>query len=259
MKSKILFSFLGISVLFVLIVVWANGVNADNQSDDDPVIILKVSSDKQSYIQGEIVKINFEIFNETDKAIYASDVSNGYLNVWIAFNGQKFHRYNNTSWGRSEGGGKRIKPGESFKSQATVMWNSKPQIPPSIDGNISTDYAFPEAGVYLVKAVLFVPSDTLPTTLTNIESEPIQIVVNKSVGDDLAVWNKIKDSDDIANFMHRGSFFGADSEKNLKIFKEIETIVQNYPNSLLVSQLKPNLEKFYTNEKLRKLYLEKRK
>lgn len=258
MKSKILFSFLGVVVLFVLIMAWNTAsVNADKNSENDSVISLNVSSDKQSYIQGEIVTLTFEAINETDKAVSVSDVSDGYLNVWIAVSGQKFYRYNNTSWGRSESGGKIVQPGQSYKSQATVMWNSKPQIPPSVDGNILTDYAFPEPGVYLVKAVLSIPSNT-SETLTKIESKPIQITINKPVGEDSEVWNKIKDNGDIANFMHRGSFFGADSEENLKIFKEMETIVENYPNSLLANQLKPHLEKFHTNENLRKLYLEKR-
>lgn len=238
--------------------VWVTNVNALKTAVYDSYLTLKVSSDKQSHNLGEIVNLTFEATNETDKAVNIYDVSSGYLNVWIAFSGQKFHRYNNTSWGRSEGGGKIVQPGQSYKSQTTVMWNNKPQIPSSVDGNILTDYAFSEAGVYSVKAIVSIPSDT-SETLTKIESAPIEIVINKPVGDDLIVWNKIKDSRDIANFMHRGSFFGADSEVNSKIFKEIETIVQNYSNRLLVKQLKPNLEKFYANEKLRKLYLEKRK
>lgn len=266
MKIKFLFSFLSVAVVFALILIWAKGGNAHKQSENNLLIILKISSGKQSYIQGEAVNLTFEAMNETDKAFNFYDVSSGYLKVQIAYDGKRFNQYKNSSWGRNESGGKRVKPGESFKSQAEVMWNSNPigrfsnveSIVNSEEGAILSDYAFPEAGVYQVKAIMSI-SDDASETLTKIESVPIQIVVNKPLGDDLEVWNRIKDSREIANFMHRGSFIGVDSENNSKIFKEIETIVESYPNSLLVAQLKPNLEKFYKNEKLRKLYLEKRK
>lgn len=271
MKSKTLFGFLCVSLFFILIVVWTKAVNADKQSTDDTVITLKVSSDKQSYIQGEAVNLTFEAINKTDKSVDIYDVSSGFLNVKIAFNGERFNQYKNTSWGTSETGGKRIKPGESYKSQAKVLWNSNPvgtfsnveSIVNSEKGAILSDYAFPEAGIYLIKAVLSVPSNTLPTTLTKIESEPIQITVNKPVGDDLEVWNKIKDNKEIANFMHRGSFLGwksfliEDDKELSEILKEIEEIVQSYPNSLLVGQLKPNLEKFRANEEKKKANMRK--
>ena len=196
MKNKILYSFVGVLVAFALITIWSQGVNAFKQLKNDLPLRLEVSSEKQTYVTGEMVKLNFELTNEGDKAIrlpYRPDVSTGYLDVWIAFDGQEFNRYNNTTWGRMERSGPTLQPGQSFKSQAAVLWNSKPDIshlrPDVAKGKIMTDYAFPKAGVYLVKAIASIPDANSDAILAKIESEPIQIVVNEPVGDDLKVWN----------------------------------------------------------------------
>ena len=269
MKGKLLLCFLGVSVISVLIAVWVISVSADKKMESGSGIILKVSSDKQTYVQGEIVKLTFEATNKTDKPVFLSDVSNGYLKVWIAYKGERFNQYKNSGWGRLESG-KYVKPGESYTSQATVLWNVNPigsyanvdSIVHSEEGAILSDYAFPTVGVYLVKALLYVPSDTLPTKLTMVESKPIEIIVNAPSGDNLQIWNKIKDSREVANFMHRGGFFGfgdeVSVEKNKKTLKEIETLVQSYPNGILAEQLKAQIERFNANENLRKLYLEKK-
>jgi len=265
MKNKILFSCLGTLVIATLITVWVRGVDAINQSETDSALTLKVSSDKQTYVLGEAVKLNFEVLNETDKAIalpYSPDVSTGYLNVWIASSNQEFKQYSNTSWGRKEYSGPTLQPEQSFKSQATILWNNKPEtshLNPdaakrAAEGRIMADYAFPTAGVYLIKAVLWFPEIKL-----KVESKPIQIVVNEPVGDELEVWNKIKDNGKIAYFIQKGDFPTAKDEERGKLLKEVEQIVQIYPNSFLVSQINQSLEKFRVNEERRKKFMEKLK
>lgn len=100
MKNRILFGFVGVLVGFALIVIWSQGVNAFKQLKNDLPLRLEVNSEKQTYITGEMVKLNFELTNEGSKAIrlpYRPDVSTGYLDVWIASDGREFNRYNNTT------------------------------------------------------------------------------------------------------------------------------------------------------------------
>lgn len=266
MRNKIFFIFLGASMAITLIVFWVKNVTAIKQSENGSTLTLKIGSDKQTYVQGEFVKLNFEVLNETDKPIplaYSPDVSTGYLHVWIAFDGQRYNRYNNTSWGRMESGGRTIQPGQTFKSDATVLWNSKPDtsrlnidsITNSNEGAILNYYAFPDVGNYFIKAILTMPDGTR----TKIESQPIQIVINEPMGDDLKVWNSIKDNGEIAYFIQQSDFLTAEDDERQKLTKEIEQIAAGYPNSILGGQLNQSLEKFKANEVRRKEMLEKAK
>ncbi|MGI8788055.1 MAG: hypothetical protein ACR2HG_09875 [Pyrinomonadaceae bacterium] len=265
MKNKIMISSLGVLIAVALIGIWVSGVNAIKQSENSPTLTLKVSSEKQIYIPGEVAKLNFELVNDGNEPVklpFRPDISTGYLSVWIAFSGQRFNRYNNTSWGKMEYNGPTLQPGQSFKSQADILYNSKPDISrlnvdtikDSPEGAILSDYAFPEAGVYLVKAVLSFSDIKL-----KVESEPIQIVVNKPIGEDLKVWNQIKDNGDIAYFMQKGATRTYQDAKAEKLLKEIEQITQQSPNSFLAGQMKQKLEKFRTDEETRKEMLEKAK
>lgn len=264
MKSKILLSFIGISIITTLIVIWVSNVNANKPVKDNPVLTLKVTSDKQTYVQGEPVKLTFEVLNETDKPIslsYRPDVTSGYLKVWIAFDGQRFNQYNNTSWGLSESGGSLIQPGKSFKSEAEILWNNKPDtsrlninsIKNSREGAILNHYAFPNVGSYLIKVILTMPDDAG----TKIESEPIQIFVNEPVGDDLKVWNLIKDRGDIAYFIQQEEVPSLKEAEKEKLLREVEQIASDHPNSLLTARIKQGVEKFRMEEKKRKDRLEK--
>ena len=262
MKNKIFFSILGISLILVLVAVWSKSIDTVKGSEGSSPFALKVSSEKQAYVLGETVKLNFDLINEGDKPIhllYSPDVSTGYLKVLIASDGQEFNEYNNPTWGRNEKGGPNLQPGQVFTSQADVLWNSKPQISRRVKGRILTDYAFPQAGVYLIKAVVSIPAKSSSDKLTRIESEPIQITINEPVGDDLEVWNLIKDKGDIAYFLQQGETPTFQDEKAEKLLREVEQISQKYPNSLLANKLRSRLEKFRIDEEKRKEWLEKAK
>jgi hypothetical protein len=264
MKSKFfLFSLIGFLTIVTLLVFWGKRISAVKQSENSSTLKLRLYSDKPIYNQGEFVKLSFEVINETAKPIplaYSPDVATGYLSVWIAFGEQRFNRYNNTSWGRMESGGITLQPGQAYKSEATVLYNSKPDISrlnvdsikKSEDGAILSYYAFPDVGNYSIKAILVMPDETR----TKIESEPIQIIVNEPVGDDLSVWNMIKDSGEIAYFIQKGDFSTANDEEREKLAKEVEQIVVDYPSSALARQLSQNLEKFKANEARRKEMLQ---
>jgi len=178
----------------------------------------------------------------------------GYFQVWIAPERKSFDRYKNTSWGLLESGGVTIAPGAAYTDSATIMWNAKPQILRPNEGLILTDYAFPATGGYKVKAVV-----SLPGTENKLESPPIQIVIDEPIGDDLKVWNLIKDNGEIAYFIQNGGVLTSKDDEREKLVKQIEQIVADYPGSILVGQLNQSLEKFRANEIRRKEILEKAK
>jgi hypothetical protein len=251
MKNTILFSFIGILVGIAMIAFWNRGVDATKQSESYSILTLKVSTDKQTYMLGEAVELNFELINEGNEPVklpYRPDVSTGYLSVWIASDGHEFSLYNNTSWGRMESGGMILQPNESFKSQATVLWNSKPQIPRSGKGKILTDYAFTQSGVYLIKSIVNIPNKTLTDSLTKIESKPIQIVVNEPIGDDLKVWNKIKDNGEVAYFLQHGSFLTSNNEKIKTSMMISEEIAAKYQNSLHGKRIQEKMVEYRQKE-----------
>jgi hypothetical protein len=219
-----------------------------------------VTSDKATYVLGEIVRLHFEVMNDSDKLVrlaYRPDVSTGYLKVLIATPGNEFGLYNNTSWGRTEYKGPILQPWQSFSSDASVLWNSKPSIPRPEDGKILTDYAFPTTGIYLVKAVLTIPDKDSSTKLKKIESQPVQINITEPTGEDLAVWNQIKDSAEIAAFIQRGSFLTSKDQEEEELVKLVEQITEVYPRSFLAQQIKEKLQTFRTSKEKRIEVLEK--
>ena len=255
MKSKILIGSLCILVIFGLFLMAGGKPNNFQENKNQSTLALKISSDKPTYIQGEIVKLNFDVLNESDVSIslpFRPDVSTGYLGIWISFSGERFNRYNNTSWGGREGKGVVIEPGQSFKSEASVLWNSKPDISRlneqtlrnSKEGAIFSAYAFSRPGTYSVKAILSMPNKNQPA----IESAPIQITVVEPVNDDLGIWQLIKEDQEIAYFIQTGDFLSANDAEREKNVMKIEQISVDQGDGILANQLNQSLEKFRINE-----------
>jgi len=262
MKKMTLLGLFCVSVLIGVIVSWSIVARAISKSVAGPPLKVKVMSERDVYIIGETVKLAFELVNEGSEPITLlsrPDVMTGYLKVWIAFDGREFNQYSNSSWGLFEGSGVKIQPGGSIKSEATILWNNKPQISRLGEGNILTDYAFPEAGVYQMKAVAAIRDRSSPGTLIKIESEPIQIRVTQPVGDDLKVWNRIKDNGAVAYFLQQGDTLTFRDLQAQKTIKEVEQLSEEYPDSYLAKRMRQTLEKFRLEDAKRKDKLEKAK
>ncbi len=270
MKTK---TFICVSVVLIaaaFIVNWVNTVGARQNVKNDSPLTLNISSEKGSYVLGEMIRLNFDLVNKGYQPVllgHAPNVLNGYLKIWIAFEDQRFNEYSNNAWGLIDGRGKLLQPGESYKSDAAILWNLKPQTSHlNVDAakrasndRIMTDYAFSMAGTYQVKAVVSIPDNNSPGTWTKIESKPIQITITEPVGDDLKVWKLIKDNGDIAYLIQQNDTPTYRDEKAEKLLREIEQIANDYPNSFLAGQMKEKLEKFRIEDAKRKESLEKAK
>jgi hypothetical protein len=227
---------------------------------DQPNLSIKMLPANSDYVQGEVVGFDIEITNngESDVFLRGWDVRSGFVKIFISTQNQQFKQYSHSAWIRGRQGGKSIKPGENIKSQGTLLWNFSPSkrfVNPNSfkDSYVMTDLAFPEPGIYLIKAILVVPGESA----TNIESDPVQIVVNEPQGDDLTVWHKIRNNDEIAYFAQEGEIRSPKSEEREKLLKEIDLIIANYPNSSLAGQIRQSLGKFRVNEAKRTELLEK--
>lgn len=243
------FAFLTPALL--ILAFWLISAKIVKSSVNDSDLILTVNSDKESYILGEQVNLRFEITHKKNKIITlrsAPTVENGDIRVWIASSNRNFKQYRGARWGFDEGGKPRKE--KSFKSQAGILWNGKAPDSSkneSFDKNrIETDYAFVEAGVYFIKATATVFNEDAKSDddKISIESEPIQIIVNEPVGDDLEVWKNIKDNGALGLFMQTGRLLNEKPAEAQKLLKEVEDIISKYPDSLLVGQLKNGLEKY---------------
>jgi hypothetical protein len=97
--------------------------------------------------------------------------------------------------------------------------------------------------------------------MTKVESEPIKIVINEPVGEDLEVWNKIKDNGNFAYFIQEDEIripsFKPDERE--KFSKEFEQIINQYPNSLYTQSFRLSLDRFQAAEAKRQESMQKLK
>lgn len=254
MKSKKV-NYIGLGIFMALLLcVPMSVVRITKSQTEKQDLTFKTKTDKETYALGEPVKVEFEFFNQgrTPAIISSRGVETGALKVFIA-NSQdgEYKEYFASGWGRKHGLEINLQPKQSHKYQASVLWNGKPNVShlnesaakEFLKGKITTEYALAEPGVYFVKGVTFVGKGRV-----EVESEPAQIVINEPVGDDLKVWNRIKGNREIAYLLQKDSFDTDKDEEKTKLIREVEQIVQTYPNSVYSGYLKPSLEKFKAKE-----------
>lgn len=267
MKVKITMSFLILLMLSVIVVTFSNDTKAINQETNSPNLTLRVKSEKSVYLLGEAISLHLELANETNMPIFfhqcTINPNLGYLKILVATSNGLFKEYRSPLQGVKDKlcGESYLPSAQVISSRMSILWNSK--LPTShlntdaarkvSEGSITTEYSMPLTDVYSVKAILYFPNKPE----LKIESQPIQIAVNEPTGDDLKVWNRIKNNGEFAYFIQRSGFLTPEGEEREKLLKEIEQITQTYPNSLLANQMKQKLEEFWVNEEKRRELLEK--
>ncbi len=226
-------------------------------------LAFKGKPDKESIVLGEPITIQFEISNngETPIKVHVGGVETGFLKVLIAGQDGDFKRYFGYGWGLLMGKMSNLSPDSSHKyKEVAILWNGKIDVSglndhaakEKLKGKISTEYAFPEPGVYFVKGLSYVGENAVP-----IESKPIKILVREPEGIDLEVWKQIKGNAEIALLMQSGGFNTGKEEEKQELIEQVEQIIERYPDSIYSSYLKPNLEKYKVDELRRKESLKK--
>lgn len=240
------------------------GKVADLSISENQKLTAKISASKSEYILGEEVELNFKLLRigEAEKNTQANQC--GYLRLQIAKENESFNDYFGAKWQTENCEVKIPQQTDSFfEANEKLLWNVKPEVSHLNSeaakrvskGRIMTDYAFPNAGTYFVKAIVTLPDENK----TKIESEPIQIFISEPTGDDLKVWNSIKDNGEIVYFIQQGRFLTINETEGKRLSQQIEKIVADYPGGILANQLNQSLEKFNANEIKRKGFVEKLK
>lgn len=255
---------IGIFAALLLSVSWAIvGFTQTRTANTD--LALKAKTNKEAFVLGEPITVEFEISNngESSAMVHGGGVETGFLKVFIAGQDGKYKQYFGYGWGLRMSRMLNLAPGTSHKyNDAAILWNGKINVSglseraakEKLQGKITTDYALPEPGVYFIKGITYIGENATP-----IESEPVQIVVDEPVGDDLQVWNQIKGNREIALLMQVGEFDTSMNEEKENLAREIGQIIVQYPNSIYANYFKPNLEKYKANEEIRNEALRKSK
>lgn len=222
----------------------------------------KGSANKESFILGEPIAVVFEISNngEHSNKVHSGGVETGFLKILVSASDGEYKQYFGYGWGLKMGRMFELPPDKSHSyKEATILWNGRIDVSglsenaakEKLKDRITTEYALPEPGVYFIKGLSYVGANATP-----IESEPVQIIVSEPVGNDLAVWNQIKGNREIALLMQVGEFDTGKDEEKAKLVRQVEQILEQYPNSVYSSYLKKNLEKFKLSEEKRQKFKE---
>lgn len=216
---------------------------------------LVVSSSKTTYLLGEVVPFSIELTNGSGGEVIIENTVDpvyGSLKFYVSNESKSInYEYMNPKWGiREVNSFVEMKENEKITNSKNVLSKLK--------SNTEVEYFFQKAGVYNLRVSYQIryARETKPVL---IESNPIQITIEEPVGEDLEVWNKIKDNGDIAYFLQEGEFNipSYKMKEREKLRQEVEQLLIAHPNSFYAKPFKQSLEKFQVIEEKRKAYLEK--
>lgn len=251
LNKRTIFTAISVSVALLLYVAWtAVGFTQTVTAD----VSFKGRINKQTYVLGEPLNVEFEFTNkgEIPALVSVGGVDSGGLRIFIAGQDGEYERYRSEEWGRKRGQSITLGSGKSQKlKSATILWSRMENVSGLnadaakrvLADKVTTEYAFPEPGVYFIKGVSFIGENAVP-----IESEPIKVDIEAPTGDDLEVWNKIKGNKQIAVLMQRGEITVEKETERQKHFTLAEQIFEQFPNSVYSGYLKTNLAKYKADE-----------
>jgi hypothetical protein len=219
-------------------------------------VVLEIRAHRKSYLAGEPVRLEFRAINRADAPVLlpgGSDVWYGHLKVLIAYEAEGYREYRGPGWGLRDvldAGSIKLRPGGVFKTEATVLY-SHPFRTVSKElatQYVATEYALGRAGTYQIKAVL---SDE--EFEDEIESQPIEVVVEEPHGTDREVWNELKTNPEYGYFIQTGGKGHPGSVRTAEVVEGLDRIVTSYPKSRYVKSIAPSLRKYrLLREELRK-------
>lgn len=218
--------------------------------------VIKVS--KVKYFTGELVEVDvfFENNGSGVATLYGIPRQDaGTLSFRISTDNKEYRLYRPAGYSRSDIKELPIelRPGTSLKTSAAILWNDTARskhLNSRASDELTTPYAFPKPGVYFLKASFVTYNAGVPTF---VDSEPIAITVEEPLGEDLEVWNRIKNDGDFAYFLQEGNTQPQIYDPNLRTAfqREVEDILQKYPGSIYAAPLRRSLEKFKSRETIR--------
>jgi hypothetical protein len=233
------------------------------QTNEKETIEVTVKTLNDVYSLGEVVSINIETKNigQKEETIYSNLPP---AEIYISADGKSYRECTNTVRKKYDElrQSLKLRPNESVVSQETILWNSDSNSDDSVRpwkvGRVLTDYVFLKASDYYIKVKYAIYLTAKPVW---IESKPVKITITEPIGEDLEVWNKIKDRGDFAYFIQYGDLLKPydKTEQQAKFQAEVEQILTDYPNGFYAASLRTNLDKFKASEAKRCELMEKMK
>jgi hypothetical protein len=228
------------------------------QASSKSTLKLAVSFPKERYKLGEPISPIFELINEGDKTITLWDkfgVETGFLHVSATkANNTNPIGFGNSRWGIGDSFFKTyLSPNQKIQSTAGILWSN--------GKNMKHEFRLTEASDYYFKIVYSAHLEEGKQATTKLESEPFKITIEEPKGEDLVVWNKIKDNGNFAYFIQEGNIPESiyKPEERAKFQAEVEQILTDYPNSFYAASLSQSLAKFKVSEAKRCELMEKMK
>jgi hypothetical protein len=224
-------------------------------------IRLEMTVSKNSYILGETVLVNIHVTNTSTESIFLPEHVSESFDILISDDGKEYDFYYGVGKGYQIDGVPEqieIRSGATKEYSAKILWNAKPDVSHLNDdaakdllkGRILSDYAFPQKGCYFIKTVLKNPK-------TEIESPPVKVLIEEPQGENLGVWNIIKNNGEIGYFIQAGNFRipSHKSDERAKLMQEIESLINTYPNSVYARSLSQSLAEYRSYEKEKNMFL----
>lgn len=258
MKNTILRRALIGVIASLCVAVFGGLVASTKQNTTANGLTLKGEPSKKKLILGEPLTVEFAFINRGEKAVdvAGTGVESGGLKIYIAKKQDgEYKEYFIGSWGRQRGRYITLEPGKTYKLElASILWHGLPRVSHLnevaaerlLKGKITTEYAFQEPGIYLLKGRSYFGGNASP-----IESEAIEIEIQQPTGENLEVWNKIKGDKQIARLLQNASFDTDQSETKQRLIQTVEQLLLHHPNSLYSGYFRPNLQKYKTDEERR--------
>jgi hypothetical protein len=208
-----------------------------------------VRPEKLDYVLGEMVELTIWMSNPSAEDIEIParpSVENGRIRLFVASDGP-FREY---AWPGprvdSDGPGARVAPGDTRVTTATVLSVARRPTNGLMElyareireKYLETDYAFPRAGTYRIKAVL-------RTGDADVESRPVTIRVHKPEGADLEVWKVLEADPALGRFVQLGAPTGDRRSAEMSVLaKKLSDLSTSYPESRHAEDIRTSLFRY---------------
>lgn len=172
-----------------------------------------LASDSESYTPGRLVTVKMKIVNASADPVVVwgkASVEKGSIQIFISRDGTNFKEYTGPGWGLNDAisvRGTRLEPAQGYETEATILYqlventsHLNPEYAKQVsEQSFGSGYVLGRPGVYWIKALLY-DSDYKKSK----ESNTIQVAVYEPRGEDLEIWNAIKDKPQYGYFIQTG-------------------------------------------------------
>lgn len=238
------------SIIFIGMLILGISTLAAVHSRPEERLELTITSTKDVYLLGETLSFSFELRNNDKNKLVLLDefgIRTGTLRVVVSENERDFVGFADPGWGFLDTTQKtHMSPNSSKGASGAVLWIR--------DKDNAPRFRLNEAGIYYFRA-LYTARIEGEKDAVNLRSKVIKVTVVEPQGDDLDVWNIIKDKGQIAYFLKEGDVppdLQFDVQKSTRFLEEVQQIIDKHPKSFYSNHLQKSIQMYQINESNRR-------